>query len=70
MDNNFKIPELAKGTTLPIMENIEMLEYRRMQEEIERKRQFRHDWMIATFSSVSGAVFGLITSVIFWLIEK
>ena len=39
-------------------------------EEYERKRQFRHDWIIATASAISGAILGFLASLIFWLIEK
>lgn len=35
-----------------------------------RKKQFRHDWMIAVFSTIGGAVAGFITSLIFWLLSK
>ena len=49
------------------------LEARREQREKEhqellRKKQFRHDWFIAIFGTLGGAVAGLITSIIFWLI--
>lgn len=39
-------------------------------EEENRKKQYRHDWLIAIVSIVGGTLSGLITSVIFWLIEK
>lgn len=61
-----KPPRLAEGKSLPVME----YEIKLMKEEYERKRQFRHDWLIATFSAISGALFGFLTSLIFWLIEK
>lgn len=67
--NNFKIPEtpnLAQGKFNPILE----YELKCAKEEYERKRQFRHDWVLALFSAVSGAVFGFLTSFIFWIIEK
>lgn len=72
MNNSFKIPEtpkLAKGTAIPESVLIEQ-ELKELKREYERKRQFRHDWLIATFSAVSGAIFGFLTSLIFWLIEK
>ncbi len=72
MYNNLKmpeIPELAKGTAIP-QNMLAEKELRELKQEYERKRQFRHDWLIATFSAVSGAVFGFLTSLIFWLIEK
>lgn len=71
--NNVNIPEmpkLAKGTSVPQMNALKEAEIQHLKEEYERKRQFRHDWLIASFSAVSGAVFGFITSLIFWLIEK
>ena len=61
-----EFPKLAQGKSFPVME----YEIKRAKEEYERKRQFRHDWLIATFSAISGALFGFLTSLIFWLIEK
>ncbi len=37
-------------------------------DESIRKKQNRHDWYIAVFNVAGGAVAGLITSVIFWLL--
>lgn len=71
--NNVNIPEmpkLAKGSSLPQMNALAEAEFQQLKQERERKKQFRHDWLIASFSAVSGAVFGFITSLIFWLIEK
>ena len=62
----FEPPTLAQGKSIPILES----EFKQRKEEYERKRQFRHDWMIATASAISGAIFGFLTSLVFWLIEK
>lgn len=63
------IPSIAKGTAIPSSILAEY-EYKELKQEYERKRQFRHDWLIASFSALSGAVFGFLTSLVFWLIEK
>lgn len=34
------------------------------------KKQFKHDWLIAATSSISGGIFGFLASFIFWLITK
>lgn len=33
-----------------------------------RKKQFSHDWKIAIFSTLGGAVAGFLTSLLFWLL--
>ena len=68
--DNFEIPKLAQGTQTPLIAQLELDEMKRRKEEYERKRQFRHDWLIATFSALSGAIFGFLASLVFWLIEK
>ncbi len=40
------------------------------QKEEQIKRQYRHNWKITIFNTLGGAVAGLITSIIFWLITK
>lgn len=35
-----------------------------------RKKQNRHDWLIAIVSIIGGAASGLFTSLAFWLITK
>lgn len=35
-----------------------------------RKKQFRHDWKIAIFSTLGGAIAGFLTSLLFWLLAK
>lgn len=35
-----------------------------------RQKQIQHDWKIAIFNTFGGAVAGLVTSLIFWLITK
>lgn len=39
-----------------------------LQAKADKKAQVRHDWSITIFSTIAGAVAGLITSLIFWLI--
>lgn len=68
--DNFEIPKLAQGTQTPLMAQLELDEMKRRKEEYERKRQFRHDWLLAMFSALSGAIFGFLTSLAFWFIEK
>lgn len=67
--NEHEIPNVVHDVT-PLMNEVKYQEALRMKEEYERKRQFRHDWLLATFSTVSGAVFGFLGSLVFWLIEK
>lgn len=35
----------------------------------KERRQYRHDWKIAWFGAVGGAVAGGIVSTVFWLIQ-
>lgn len=63
------IPSIAKGTAIP-SGTLARYQYEELKQEYERKRQFRHDWLIASFSALSGAVFGFLTSLLFWLIER
>ena len=37
---------------------------------LNRKKQIRHDWKIAVFNTLGGAVAGFVTSFIFWLITN
>lgn len=39
-------------------------------EEAEKKRQFRHDWKIALFNTLGGALAGGLVSLIFWLLQE
>jgi hypothetical protein len=61
MSDNF--PKLATGEKLPL--GLEEQIYKMQRDEELRKQQFRHDWMIACFSSITGALFGLIASIIY-----
>ncbi len=38
------------------------------QKEQELQDKYRHDWLIAAFGTIGGAIMGLITSIVFWLI--
>ncbi|MBQ7799654.1 MAG: hypothetical protein IJ370_04105 [Oscillospiraceae bacterium] len=66
---DFQVPKLATGTVLPEggLSNAKISE---LKEEAKMKKQFAHDWKIALFGTIGGAVSGLITSFIFWLITK
>lgn len=39
-------------------------------EKEKERRLFLHNWKIAVFSSLFGAIAGLVTSFIFWLLNK
>lgn len=41
-----------------------------LQDEQLRKEQYRHNWRVAICSSICGAISGLITSIVFWLITS
>lgn len=58
---------LKGGVCLRRSPYLEYLKQQREDEKIEikRKKQFRHDWRIAIFSTLGGAAAGLITSIIF-----
>lgn len=64
LDNLKKIPipEIAKGTVIPngILEQ----QIKEAKEKELRKKQWRHDFRIALFSVISGAVAGFISSAI------
>ncbi len=65
MLDNPKIPDLANGKE---PDEARYLRFKEAKEEELRKKQFRHDWMIACFSGVTGAIFGLITSILYnWI---
>lgn len=53
---------IPQPRTFPDLEKIEKAE--------EAKKQRKHDWIIAIFSTISGGIMGLISSIIFWLITK
>lgn len=59
---NMPIPEIAKGTVVPngILEQ----QIKEAKEKELRKKQWRHDFRIALFSIISGAVAGFISSAI------
>ena len=50
--------------------NVMMQQFKSATETKRIKQQFRHDWKITIFNVLGGAISGLITSVIFWLITK
>ena len=65
----FQYPKLATGKVLP-EEGLSNAKISNLKEEAKIKRQFAHDWKIALFGTIGGAIAGLITSFIFWWITK
>ncbi len=65
---DFEMPEFAKGSVIP--HSVIEKEFKEAKEAELRKRQYRHDWKITIFGTLGGAVAGLITSLIFWLLTK
>lgn len=63
-----KTPKLAKGTVLP--ESFLMSELKKAEENKARKMQYRHDWFIAIFGVLGGAIAGFLTSFAFWYLTK
>lgn len=61
MIDNPKIPRLATGEFDPTLYQ----HFKDAKDEADRKKQFRHDWMIACFSCVTGAIFGFIASILY-----
>lgn len=64
--NDFKEPKLAKGYFVPQCVELQQLEEEK--QKTLKHQQFMHDWKIAIFSLVGGAISGFITSLIFWLL--
>lgn len=56
------IPNIAKGTLMP--DGILAQQIAEAKEKELRKKQWRHDFRIALFSVVSGAIAGFISSAI------
>lgn len=56
------IPEIARGTVIP--PSIAIKEMEEAKAKALRKQQHRHDWAIALFTFVGGALSGLITTLI------
>ncbi len=57
-----KIPKYAKGTALPT--SVYMREMDEAKTRAEQKERYHHDWAIAIFSFLGGALSGLITTLI------
>ena len=63
MDNfEFKIPDIASGKVVPPSVAIKHMEEEK--EDDNHKRQFRHEWFIAIFSSLTGLITGAISGVL------
>lgn len=58
------IPMNEHNSTVLIQESQKKIDDER------QKKQFRHDWLIASTSAISGGVFGFLASLLFWLITK
>lgn len=68
MIDNPKIPDMAKGTKIPI--SIKEREFNELKAKYELKKQRRHEYRIAIVGAIAGAASGLATSFIFWLISN
>lgn len=55
-------PKFSKGTEIPV--SVYLKEMDEAKARAERKEKYRHDWAIAIFSFLGGAVSGLITTLI------
>lgn len=55
---------------LAYLDSLEMQEKQELHEKKLKKMQFRHNWKIAIFNTIGGAIAGFITSLIFWLLTK
>lgn len=64
------IPNLAKGTSVPLQTGKLEAELKEAKEKEIRKEGYKHNWKVAVFSSVFGAIAGFIASLIFWFIES
>ena len=49
---------------------IMMRQFEDIKERKKLKAQYSHEWKITIFNTLGGAVAGLITSILFWLITK
>lgn len=59
---DFKIPEMAKGTVVPI--SVLEQQLKEAKEKELRRQQWRHDFRVALFSAVAGGISGILTSLI------
>ncbi len=64
------VPNLAKGTSIPLQTGKLDKEVKEAKEKEIRKENYKHNWRVAVFGAVFGAIFGFIASLIFWLIEN
>ena len=64
------IPNIAKGTTVPLQIGKIEAELLESKEKEIRKEGYRHNWRIAVFSSIFGAFAGFLSSLVFWFIEN
>ncbi len=65
---NFNIGNIASGRVVPHSVEMKIADEAKKAEELKSQR--RHDWKIAIFNTFGGAIAGLVTSIIFWLITK
>lgn len=64
------IPNLAKGTSVPLQTVKLEAEVKEAKEKEIRKETYKHNWRVTVFGAIFGAISGFITSLIFWLIEN
>lgn len=63
---DFKEPNLASGKSIPATYQ----QYLDLKAKYEKKSQRRHDIVMLLLSSFLGSTFGLVASIMFWLITK
>lgn len=64
---NFPIPEIAKGTVIPIGIQIQQLKEAKEKEALRQQR--KHDFLIATYGIVGGIISGVASSLIVLYIQ-
>lgn len=64
-----EVPNLAKGTSIPLQTGKLEEEIKSAKEEQIRKEGYRHNWKVAVFSSLFGSISGFLASLLFWFIE-
>ncbi len=68
MINDTNAPNLANGEFEP--ESLKYQEYLELKKKHELKAQRMHDYRLTLVSAITGSVFGLLSSLIFWMLTK